>query len=216
MARNHARHVRHKLERDFGPGLRHLFHPVTHEFNHAAVIERRGGRRAEEHFGTEKEFGIHQTFSWLHGLYGSPKRDKNRKKHALLHPNHPKVKEDDFGDESEPEDADNFNPEEPSDADPAQEEEEDSYPELWLKLGDHNIDQYSGVSFMYGWSKGLMKNPFSADSVVSSCYEGLFELITEGDFWIQDILVLDQTLAFYDFLIYYPSQLIKSSENVYE
>lgn len=44
---------------------------------------------------------------------------------------------------------------------------------------------------MYGWSKGLMKDPFSADSVVSSCYEGLFELITEGDFFVQDVIVLD-------------------------
>jgi hypothetical protein len=82
MARNHARHIRHKMEREFGPGLKNLFHPVTHEFNHAAVIERRGGRKAEEHLGTEKGFYIHQTMSWLHGLYGSPIRDKNRKKHV--------------------------------------------------------------------------------------------------------------------------------------
>jgi len=47
------------MERDFGPGLKHLFHPVTGEFNHASVIERRGGRRPEEYLGTEKGFGIH-------------------------------------------------------------------------------------------------------------------------------------------------------------
>ena len=91
MARNHARHIRHKLERDFGPGLRHMFHPVTHEFNHAAVIERRGGRRPEEVWGTEKGLGIHQTFAWLHGLYGDTYPDKNRTKHSKLHKKHPKV-----------------------------------------------------------------------------------------------------------------------------
>jgi len=36
-----------------------LHHPVTGEFNHAAVIKRRGGRSKKEHWGTEKGFGIH-------------------------------------------------------------------------------------------------------------------------------------------------------------
>jgi len=69
---------------------------------------------------------------------------------------------------------------------------------------------------MYGWSKGLMKDSFNDESVVSSCYEGLFELITEGDFFIQDVMVLDQTLKYFDFLVYYPAKILKSSENVYE
>jgi len=61
-----------------------------------------------------------------------------------------------------------------------------------------------------------MKDPSSDESVVSSCYEGLFELITEGDFFIQDVMVLDQTLKYFDFLVYYPAKILKSSENVYE
>ena len=85
-----------------------------------------------------------------------------------------------------------------------------------MKLGDNNIDQYSWVSLMYGWSKGLMKNPFSADSVVSSCYEGLFELITEGDFFVQDVVAIGETLKFYDMFVYYPSKLLQGTENVYE
>lgn len=132
------------------------------------------------------------------------------------------VQQDDFGSDDSPDDADNsFAPADadpdydgPADADPDQPQE--TYPELWLKLGDHDIDQYSWVSLLYGWSKGLMKDPFSADSVVSSCYEGLFELVTEADFFVQDVLVLDKTLKFFDFLVYYPAKLLQESENVYE
>lgn len=69
---------------------------------------------------------------------------------------------------------------------------------------------------MYGWTKGLMADPFSPDSVVSSCYEGLFELVTEVDFFILDASVLDKTLAIYDIIVYYPSNIFKDTENVYE
>jgi len=139
MARNHARHVRHKLERAYGPGLQRLFHPVTHEFNHAAVIERRGGRHPEEYITTEKTLGIHQAFAWIHGLYGDTYPDKNRKKHVKVHP---KVRQDDFdfsadSGEAPAEEA----PKEEGSGDASEApKEEDSYPKLWMKLGDHLID----------------------------------------------------------------------------
>lgn len=49
------------MERNFGPGLVDLIHPVTHEFNHKAVIELRGGRHEHEQWSwsTEKSLGIH-------------------------------------------------------------------------------------------------------------------------------------------------------------
>ena len=183
MARKHSRHIRHKLERDFGPGLHRLFHPVTHEFNHAAVIERRGGRRKEEHLGTEKGFGIHQAFAWLHGLYGETYPDQNRIKHAKLHPkNHPLVKADDWGFDEVDADKPAKGTDEwgftdasgskvasggdsvTADIDDAIADDAsviaasaavadgaaaaaaaaagsgDSYPKLWMKLGDHDID----------------------------------------------------------------------------
>ena len=61
-----------------------------------------------------------------------------------------------------------------------------------------------------------MKNPFSADSVVSPCYGALFELITEGDFFVQDVMVIGDTLKFYDMFVYYPANLFKDAETVYE
>lgn len=221
FARNHARHIRHNMERDFGPGLSKLYHPVTHEFNHAAVIERRGGRRPEEVIGTEKSLGIHQAFSYAHGLFGAAYPDKNRVKHSY----HPKVKQDDFGSEESVAEADNSlgqdgpadaDPE-PADADPETPvEEEDDYPKLWMKLGDKTIDTYSWVSILYGWSKGIMKNPFTEDAIVSSCFLGLFDLVTEFDFFIQDVSVVDKTLNFYDMFVYYPARLFKGFDNVYE
>ena len=59
------------MERQFGLGMVDLFHPLTQEFNHAAVIDRRGGRRPEEVFTTEKSLGIHQGLTWINGLYGA-------------------------------------------------------------------------------------------------------------------------------------------------
>jgi hypothetical protein len=47
------------MERNFGLGMVDLFHPVTGEFNHEIMIERRGGRRPEEVLTTEKSLGIH-------------------------------------------------------------------------------------------------------------------------------------------------------------
>jgi hypothetical protein len=85
-----------------------------------------------------------------------------------------------------------------------------------MRLGDKDIDAYSWVSLLYGWSKGLMKNPFSADSVVSSCYQGLFDLVTETDFFVQDVSVIGDTLKFYDMFVYYPSKILQATENVYE
>jgi len=64
------------MERNFGLGMIDLFHPVTGEFNHAAVIERRGGRKPEEVLGTEKGLGIHQTMAWIHNLYGTHKGEE--------------------------------------------------------------------------------------------------------------------------------------------
>ena len=56
---NHVRKIKSKMETQFGIGMVDLFHPVTGEFNHEAVIDRRGGRRKEEVITTEKSLGIH-------------------------------------------------------------------------------------------------------------------------------------------------------------
>ena len=50
-----------KMERQYGHGLVGLIHPVTREFNHAAVIEHRGGRFEHEHVGNTKDIGL----EWL-------------------------------------------------------------------------------------------------------------------------------------------------------
>ena len=46
------------MERIYGHGLVGLIHPVTGEFNHAAVIEQRGGRFEHEVIGKTTDFGI--------------------------------------------------------------------------------------------------------------------------------------------------------------
>jgi len=56
-----------------------------------------------------------------------------------------------------------------------------------------------------------MKDPFSPDIVVSTCYEGLFDFVTEWDFFILDASVLDQTMGFFDLLVYYPSRLLQGA-----
>ena len=59
-SRDRARHIIRKYEDMFGHGLTGLIHPVTHEFNHAAMIDARGGRNStEEHLFKLKDFGIH-------------------------------------------------------------------------------------------------------------------------------------------------------------
>ena len=54
-SRDLVRHLRHRMERNYGLGLTDLIHPVTKEFNHEAVIEHRGGRPKHEHIGTIKD-----------------------------------------------------------------------------------------------------------------------------------------------------------------
>jgi len=85
-----------------------------------------------------------------------------------------------------------------------------------MRLGDKDIDTYSWVSLLYGWTKGVMKNPFSDDSVVSTCYQGFFEIVTECDFYYQDWLKVEQSLDLFNLLVFYPTNILKSAENVYE
>jgi flavin-dependent dehydrogenase len=61
-SRNLVRHTRRKLERQYGQGLVGLIHPVTKEFNHAAVINQRGGRFKSEHVSDTKSIGLNHMF----------------------------------------------------------------------------------------------------------------------------------------------------------
>ena len=70
-SRNLVRHVRRRLERTYGLGLVGLIHPVTKEFNHTAVIEYRGGRRADEIMGDTKSIGLHHALSAVGALVGA-------------------------------------------------------------------------------------------------------------------------------------------------
>lgn len=62
------RHVHRELEYHYGHGLVGLIHPVTNEFNHEAVIRRRGGRHESESMGTLGDYGIHHALGAIHGL----------------------------------------------------------------------------------------------------------------------------------------------------
>ena len=50
--------ARHFHEKHYGPGLVGLINPVTHEWNHEAVIKQRGGRPKEQYIGTIHDFYI--------------------------------------------------------------------------------------------------------------------------------------------------------------
>lgn len=65
------RNVHRELEYQFGHGLVGLIHPVTQEFNHEAVIRRRGGRHAHERLGNAHELGITKVLSAIHNLVGA-------------------------------------------------------------------------------------------------------------------------------------------------
>jgi len=56
------------MDRTYGLGLTGLIHPVTKEFNHAAVIANRGGRPEEHILGDTKSLGLHWLFGKIHGL----------------------------------------------------------------------------------------------------------------------------------------------------
>jgi len=62
-SRNLIRHTRHRLERQYGQGLVMLIHPVTKEFNHAAVINQRGGRFKSEHVSDTRSMGFNHMFA---------------------------------------------------------------------------------------------------------------------------------------------------------
>ena len=64
-SRDHVRHTIRKMERIYGQGLVGLIHPVTKEFNHAAVIEQRGGRYKDEIIGHTKDLGVHHILGAL-------------------------------------------------------------------------------------------------------------------------------------------------------
>ena len=67
-SRDLVRHIKHKMERTYGLGLTGLIHPVTKEFNHAAVIEQRGGRKDYEKLGNTKDIGLHTVMGSVHNL----------------------------------------------------------------------------------------------------------------------------------------------------
>lgn len=62
------RHIRRKLERQYGAGLVGLIHPVTKEFNHEAVIYQRGGRHADEVVSDTRAVGLHKLMGSLHPM----------------------------------------------------------------------------------------------------------------------------------------------------
>lgn len=72
-SRDHVRHIRRKLERTYGHGLVGLLHPVTGEFNHAAVIEQRGGRWEHERIGNTKDVGLEWLINQGNHLVGAKK-----------------------------------------------------------------------------------------------------------------------------------------------
>ena len=67
-SRDRARHLRRQMQRNYGLGLTNLIHPVTKEFNHEAVIERRGGRHPKELLGNTKDIGLHDALEHAHKL----------------------------------------------------------------------------------------------------------------------------------------------------
>ena len=67
-SRDLVRHIKHKMERTYGLGLTGLIHPVTKEFNHAAVIEQRGGRKDYEKLGNTNDIGLHTVMGSVHNL----------------------------------------------------------------------------------------------------------------------------------------------------
>lgn len=64
------------MEYHFGQGLVGLIHPVTLEFNHEAVIKRRGGRHAHESRGSLQDWGVPQVLGAAHGLVSSGAAEK--------------------------------------------------------------------------------------------------------------------------------------------
>ena len=67
-SRDLVRHVRHKMDRQFGLGLTGLIHPVTKEWNHEAVIASMGGRPEDQYLGNTKDAGIHYVLGKLDGF----------------------------------------------------------------------------------------------------------------------------------------------------
>jgi hypothetical protein len=61
------------MERIYGHGLTGLIHPVTREFNHAAVIEQRGGRFEHEVVGNTKDVGLEWLINQGNHLLGATK-----------------------------------------------------------------------------------------------------------------------------------------------
>jgi hypothetical protein len=61
-----VRHIRRKLERQYGAGLTGLIHPVTKEFNHEAVIYQRGGRHPDEVISDTRSVGLHHVMYYVH------------------------------------------------------------------------------------------------------------------------------------------------------
>ena len=83
-SRNLVNHHRHVLEKHFGHGLVGLYHPVTGEFNHEAVIKRRGGIGEDEWFGTLDDYyvphilgAIHKAHRWLRQSFGDELPENN-------------------------------------------------------------------------------------------------------------------------------------------
>ena len=67
-SRDHLRHVKHVMDREFGLGLTGLIHPLTGEWNHAAVIKSFGGRPKKYILTDTKSIGLHHVMGKLHGL----------------------------------------------------------------------------------------------------------------------------------------------------
>ena len=73
------RHIRRKLERQYGAGLVGLIHPVSKEFNHEAVIYQRGGRHADEAVSDTRSVGLHYVMHHLHAAtLGDDKERPNK------------------------------------------------------------------------------------------------------------------------------------------
>lgn len=95
-------------------------------------------------------------------------------------------------------------------------DEEDEDSTNYQEVDGKDFDRYDIYSFLYGGIFALQDNPQEDNPGTSNCFLAVFNMITQGDYFVQDLEKVLKTKNFYDIIVYTPVHIANNAAAAYE
>ena len=95
-------------------------------------------------------------------------------------------------------------------------DEEDDESVNYQEVDGKDFDRYDIYSFLYGGIFALQDNPQEDAPGSSNCFLAVFNMITQGDYFMQDLDKILISKNFYDVIVYTPTHIANNAAAAYE